>query len=141
MNSTSNVSSATTPKKREYKARRTTLTFSLPVDVEHKTEEESESVLPEVQETILNTKSENATQYRQCKCCGRVLPLTTEHFDQHKGCRGGYYPRCKECKQKRRKSLRDVQLTTLSDSVLLAELKSRGYTGALTQTLVKNIAL
>lgn len=73
--------------------------------------------------------------YRKCRRCGKVLPI--EEFAQNDSCRGGYEPTCKACKDIRRnnktarKSSFDIDLSSISDDVLMGEIRRRGFTGEL----------
>lgn len=83
---------------------------------------------------------------RKCKACGKLLPLTSQFFNPNPSCRGGFEPRCRECKEARYRpthtaeaaygqpalSSRDFPITSLSDEDLISELGRRGYSGELT---------
>lgn len=106
------------------------------------------------QEPMAETKpapaEAEAPKTKKCRECGRELPL-----DQFSKNRNGILHVCKDCmKTKRAKAAEKGQqvgryktperrpsetfvslLTPLSDTVLIEELKKRGYTGTITKTL------
>ena len=77
-----------------------------------------------------------AANYRKCRRCGKILPITD--FNPNESCRGGYEPTCKACKEIRKsqkpaikKSSQDIDLSSISDEVLMCEIRKRGFTGEL----------
>lgn len=91
----------------------------------------------------MSETAENAVKtpdYRKCKSCGRILPISMYYPNAE--CRGGYEPRCKECKSKRRActtSSRDFSISDIPDEVLVTELRNRGYTGEIRKSKVIKI--
>ena len=82
-------------------------------------------------------------EFRKCRSCGRVLPIG--QFGINPRCRGGHEPRCIECKTGGRaytKSAADISLNSfsheildsLSDEILVEQLRKRGFRGELQKT-------
>ena len=89
------------------------------------------------------TMAEETIKTRVCADCGQELPI--ERFARN---RSGYTKYCKECMKVRRGKgnhgggdyrLHETPLapgiSSLSDSLLIEELKKRGYTGKLTKII------
>lgn len=89
---------------------------------------------------------------KKCTKCGRELPLSMYHLKRSS--KDGYSGVCKDCvriydKERAAKKRRvekkaqsiplRVDISNLSDSELLAELKRRGYAGELHFTRIVNI--
>lgn len=73
--------------------------------------------------------------YRKCRKCGKILPITD--LAPNARCRGGYQPTCKKCKSESHSiktvsgNSLDVNLDTLSNDVLICEIRKRGFKGEL----------
>lgn len=84
-----------------------------------------------------------AANYRKCRVCGYLLPISS--FRENPSCRGGYEPTCKGCKKIRmsqkplKKSSQDINLDALSNDVLIAELRRRGWAGEIKFVKTVNI--
>lgn len=77
---------------------------------------------------------ETQAKYRKCRACGAILPLDAQHFKPRESCRGGYEPKCLACRPKAKTtSSADISLTAMPDSVIVAELRRRGYKGEISR--------
>lgn len=82
-------------------------------------------------------------ELRECKCCGKLKPLTMFR----KSARGGYTSVCSECVRekyhathhKRGQDKRIASLNDYSPRELMEELARRGYKGKLTYTRIETI--
>lgn len=86
-------------------------------------------------ETNINTIKVTGTTTnvtKKCNCCGKLLPLS----DFNKAGKG-YMNICKICKRKETGA--SSKFETFTSRELIDELKSRGYKGTLTKTIVETI--
>lgn len=104
------------------------------------------------------------TMYK-CPDCGKILPYDTEHFYSNSKRKSGLDVRCKQCYKKRYVSTAakiksaaaspktthtpthapthaptlTLDLASMTDDVLIAEVRRRGYTGELRYTKVISV--
>lgn len=96
-------------------------------------------------ENVVMTVIKGDVGMKTCRCCGRLLPLTS--FDKNKQCRDGHVNICRSCKWKRKKETATKRLATIQDPVTVSDIKnlsddaiakeliSRGWKGKITKSV------